>query len=122
MPDSRGRGPVDPSPGPPPVLCLARERDTDMRYLSLLLLLCACAPSEDDATDTTDAQYICNVFWDCWGIDGGPTCAQDIESTTAPVDVATCAACMRGATCQTLGDPGEPGACDAACSAAVFGG
>lgn len=89
--------------------------------LALALFVFGC-PSEDDESMPydNDAQYICDTLTDCFGLELGPRCAQDIEDTTTAADIARCADCYSEATCEDIGEPGVPGVCDVACQAALF--
>lgn len=70
----------------------------------------------------SDAQYICDVLTDCFGLDLGADCAGEIEATTTAADIARCADCYGPASCEDIGEPGVAGVCDVDCHAALFGG
>ena len=95
-----------------------------MRTLTstLMLVLFACGEPGDESTPyTSDAQYICDTLTDCFGLELGATCAQDIEATTTATDIELCADCYERSTCEDIGEPGVAGTCDHACHAALFG-
>lgn len=96
-----------------------------MSLWPLLVISCTADSTDTPSTQnsyTSDAQYICETLVECFGIDVGVTCADDIVSTTNEKDIAACATCYEYASCEEIGDPGTPGVCDQACNDALFGG